>query len=659
MFTRLLIANRGEIAVRIIRACRELGIAPIAVFSDADRRALHVQLADAAYRLGPAPAAESYLNQDAILAAAAASGAEAIHPGYGFLSENASFAAACAAAGLAFVGPPAEAIRLMGDKAAAKRLLRRAGVPVVPGYDAEDQSDERLAAAAEQIGYPILIKAAAGGGGKGMRAVERHEEFPEQLAGARREARSAFGDERVLLERLLQRPRHIEIQVLAGPDGRAISLGERECSVQRRHQKVIEEAPSIAVDPDLRFRLGEYAVRAAEAIGYRNAGTVEFMLDEDGSVYFLEMNTRLQVEHAVTEAVLGIDLVHLQLQIASGQPLHTAERLTPRGHAIECRVYAEDPSAGYLPSTGRIALFRPPAGPGIRNDVGSYTGDEVSPYYDPMLAKLIVYAADRPAAIERMRRALAEYAVLGVRTNLTLLQSVVESATFRRGAIDTGYLDRELAAPPGDGLPPPETYLAATALLLMQPASNGGPWTALAGWRQGGQSRTERWQVANVEGGGEVAVEVDRVAGSDNTWRLRCQGVAFEGQVELGAPGSILLRSRNAVSRIDVVREGRAVLVGLSGHAWRLQPPAPPSLQRTVAGAAGGRGLTAPMPGIVVKVSVREGERVEAHQLLLILEAMKMEHAIEAPSAGVVRRIHFAPGELVPAGATLIDLDAG
>jgi 3-methylcrotonyl-CoA carboxylase alpha subunit len=657
MFRKLLIANRGEIAVRIIRTCREMGIAPVAVYSDADRRALHVQLADEAYRLGPPPPAVSYLNQAAILAAAAAAGADAVHPGYGFLSENAEFAAACRGAGLTYVGPTAEAIRLMGDKGEAKRLMRAAGVPVVPGYDGELQSDQILAREADQIGFPILIKAAAGGGGKGMRAVERHADLADALAGARREAHSAFGDDRLILERLLRRPRHIEIQVLADAQGTTLSLGERECSIQRRHQKVIEETPSPAVSPALRQRMGELAVRAAQAIGYQNAGTLEFLLDEDGSVYFLEMNTRLQVEHAITEAVLALDLVRLQIEIAAGLPLRLPPAdLTPRGHAIECRVYAEDPAAGYLPATGRLLCFRPPEGPRIRTDAGFCTGDEIGPYYDPLLAKLTVQGADRVEAIERMQQALASYAVLGVTTNLGLLREVIASAAFGRGAIDTDLLEREFARPAAAPEPPALVLFAATASLLLDPApaTGGDPWRLLGAWRQSGQGQTYRW----LSGERAFEVRAGRLPGTERGWRLRTGAAEFSGELEFGAPGTLLLRSGPRVERLDVARDGASIYVGLVGRAWRLHPPQPPSLEHAGSGqTGGGQGLTAPMPGIVIRVNVKEGERVESQQVLMILEAMKMEHAIEAPSAGIVRRLHYALGDLVPAGARLVEIE--
>ncbi|MCL4812582.1 MAG: acetyl-CoA carboxylase biotin carboxylase subunit [Vicinamibacteraceae bacterium] len=448
MMRRVLVANRGEIAVRIARACRELGIETVAVYSDADAAAPHVLRADAAERLGPAPAAESYLDVARLLDAARRSGADAVHPGYGFLAENAGFAHACREAGLTFIGPGADAIRTMGDKVAARRLMAAAGVPVVPGVEPADQSEEGLRAAAREVGFPLLVKAAAGGGGKGMRAVHEAAAFDEAVAAARREATAAFGDGRLYLERLVERPRHIEVQVAADGTGATVHLFERECSLQRRHQKVIEESPSPVVDARLRTALGEAAVRAAEAVGYLNVGTIEFLVEGEGEAarfYFLEMNTRLQVEHPVTELVTGVDLVHLQLRLAAGRPLPFGQAaLLQRGHAIEGRVYAEDPDQGFLPQAGRILLYREPHGPGIRVDAGVVEGSEVTVHYDPLLAKLIVHAETRAAAIARFDRALADFAVLGIRTNLPFLRRLVADPAFASARFDTGYLDRAL-----------------------------------------------------------------------------------------------------------------------------------------------------------------------------------------------------------------------
>ncbi len=496
---KVLIANRGEIAVRIARACREAGLACVAVYSDADRGAPHVALADAAVRLGPAPAAESYLNIDRLLDAAQRSGADAVHPGYGFLSENADFAAACEAAGLIFIGPPSGVIRLLGDKIAAKDRMASAGVPVVPGYRGEDQAASRLQAEAERIGTPLLIKAAAGGGGRGMRVVEALGTFESALDAARREALAAFGDDRVLLERYVAHARHVEFQILADNHGHVVHLFERECSIQRRHQKIIEESPSPALDAALRARMAEAAVGAGVAAGYVNAGTVEFLLETppggDPSFYFLEVNTRLQVEHPVTEMLTGRDLVRLQLDIAQGAPLpFTQEEIRAAGHAVEVRVYAEDAAAGFLPSVGRLTQWIEPRGPGVRVDSGVERGGEVSPYYDPMLAKLIVHAADRAAALARLERALRAFHAIGVKTNIDYLLAIVTHPAFRAGELSTDFLHRHFEGwtPPADL--PDEILLALAALAVttagpaktVATVADGdamSPWRAGSSWR--------------------------------------------------------------------------------------------------------------------------------------------------------------------------------
>jgi len=498
MIKRLLIANRGEIAVRVIRACRELGIDTVAVYSDADAHAPHVLAADRAVRLGPAPPRESYLNGPALLDAARSSGADAIHPGYGFLSERTHFARACEEAGIIFVGPPSTAIDRMGSKVGARQLMEGAGVPVVPGEAPEDQSEWALAAAAARVGFPVLVKPSAGGGGIGMKVVRERDEVAEAVAQARREAQAAFGDGTLYVERLVERPRHVEVQVFADAHGNAVHLFERECSVQRRHQKMIEESPSEALSPALRARMGEAAVAAARAAGYQNAGTVEFLLEGAGDTarfYFLEMNTRLQVEHPVTEMVVGVDLVHAQLRVASGEPLPWSQAsLAQRGHAIECRVYAEDPGQGFLPQAGPLLLYREPRGPGIRVDSGVVEGGEITVHYDPMIAKLIVWGETREATRRRAVEALREYYILGVRTNIPFLLTLLEHPRFIEGAIDTGFLDREgdavRALMPAD-IPPAALAAAAahaapraTATTTRRESAGGiDPFHSLGGWR--------------------------------------------------------------------------------------------------------------------------------------------------------------------------------
>jgi len=491
---KVLIANRGEIAVRVARTCRVMGLATAAVYSEADAGALHTRVADEALPIGPAEAARSYLSIDAILDAARRAGADAVHPGYGFLSQNGDFADAVARAGLTFIGPPGDVHRRMGDKKGARRLMAAAGVPVVPGYDGDDQTDDVLAREAARIGWPVMIKPSRGGGGKGMRVVRAEKEFRPALAGSRREARSAFGDDVVVLEKFVERPRHIEVQVLADTMGHVAHLLERECSIQRRHQKVVEETPSPALGEDQRRRVCAAGVAAARAASYVNAGTVEFLLDPSGAFYFLEMNTRLQVEHPVTECVTGLDLVRLQIEVAAGRPLSIApDAIVARGHALECRLSAEDPWNGDLPSPGRILHCVPPDGPGVRFDGGIATGSEVSVHYDPLLAKVITWGASREESIERMAEALRRTVVLGVVTNLDRLQAIVAHPAFRRGDLHTGFLEEHLSALERVPCPPAEGLAAAVLALRRQPAASANgtgrpvpdPWANLGGWRLG------------------------------------------------------------------------------------------------------------------------------------------------------------------------------
>ncbi len=648
MFKRILIANRGEIAVRIIRACRELGISPVVVYSEADSQALHVRMADAAALIGPPPAAQSYLRAEAIVEAAVKLNAEAIHPGYGFLSESVRLAEQCAAAGITFIGPPPAAIAAMGGKAEARALAQAAGVPVVPGYDGEDQSDERLLAEARRIGPPLLIKASAGGGGKGMRSVGDLAEVSAAIEGARREARAAFGDDRLLIERLIVRPRHVEIQVLADRHGNVVYLGERDCSIQRRHQKVVEEAPSPALSPALREAMGRAAVAVARAAGYVNAGTVEFILAPNGEFYFLEMNTRLQVEHPVTELVYGYDLVHLQIAIAAGEPLpFRQEEISARGHAIEVRLYAEDPRT-FLPAAGKVALFVPPQGPGVRVDAGLTSGDEVTVHYDPMIAKIIAAGANRQQAVARLRRALHEMAVLGPTTNLPLLQAIAEHPAFADGATHTGFLSEHEGIVPPPAPPPREVLIAAAVLSVTANPSPRDPLAAI--WRLGGDTIPLTF-IAR----GEQRV---RVTPQANGWQIA--GDDWQVQVEMIHHGSheLALTLDGQRCQYFFARASDGWLIAWRGQSYHLTHPAPLTADSIIRGGdQNAAGFTAPMPGTIVRLHVAVGEQVREGQPLLVLEAMKMEHTVVAPYSGIVRRLPYTTGASVAAGAQLVEIE--
>ncbi len=654
---KLLIANRGEVAVRIIRACKELGIRTVAVYSEADEGAMHVRLADEAYLLGPAEATESYLNIERIVEIIGESGAEAVHPGYGFLSENADFARAVEETGATWVAPSAEAMEKVGDKIRAKELAENADVPTIPGYGGEEQDEERLAQEAEEIGYPVLIKASAGGGGRGMRPVHRPEDFVEALRSAKREADSAFGDDSMLLEKYVENPRHVEVQVIADAHGNVVHLYERECSIQRRHQKVVEEAPSPALRDELREDICAAAVRLAEEAGYRNAGTVEFLLSgEEDEFYFLEMNARLQVEHPVTELVTGLDLVHLQLAIAEGEELPISqEDVFPRGSAIEVRLYAEEEGTG-LPAGGKLLLFAPSEGPGIRNDRGVETGDEVSLHYDPMIAKLIVFASDREKAILRLRRALGDYTVLGVPTNLPLLRRIADHPSFEAGETTIDFLEEHglTEAPPAPSPPEEAVLLAAAGDLSQSPTETPDDLYAAGPWRLGGEIRL-RYRAGEGE---EHVVEAERSRGGTLKLRLDDQEATSVEVLSVG-DGEIQARVDGRQVTGGFALDGADVLVSLDGESYRLSKPAPPDVDDAgpSGGDADGASLTAPMPGSVVKVMVSEGEEVEEGQLLLVLEAMKTEHSISAPHDGVVSSIPYGEGDSVPGGAVLVELE--
>ncbi|UUW72887.1 acetyl/propionyl/methylcrotonyl-CoA carboxylase subunit alpha [Pseudomonas oryzihabitans] len=638
-FDRLLVANRGEIACRVMRTAKALGLGTVAVHSAIDARARHVRQADLAVDLGGAKPADSYLAGERIIAAALATGAQAIHPGYGFLSENAAFAEAVAAAGLVFVGPPAAAIRAMGSKSAAKALMTDAGVPLVPGYHGEDQSLATFRDAAARIGYPVLLKATAGGGGKGMKIIEREADLAEGLASAQREALSAFGDARMLVEKYVLQPRHVEIQVFADGHGHCLYLNERDCSIQRRHQKVIEEAPAPGLTPELRRAMGEAAVQAAQAIGYVGAGTVEFLLDARGDFFFMEMNTRLQVEHPVTEAITGLDLVAWQLRVAAGEALPLTQAQVPlHGHAIEVRLYAEDTDQGFLPASGTLQLYREPtAGPGRRVDSGVEEGDEVSPFYDPMLAKLIGWGDSREQARQRLLAMLDETAVGGFATNLAFLQRLLAHPAFAAAELDTGFIERHrdaLLPAPGE-LPEAFWTLAAQAWLATLPATADptSPWASRQGWRLGGPPLVSlrlacRGEVRLVTLPGSSAVELS----GD---RLHWHADDIRQSARLYRRGQVLFLEWQ--DRFEAV-------------IW-----ADPLAE--VARRADAGGLTAPMNASVVAVSVAVGDSVDAGTPLVVLEAMKMEHSIRAPRAGVVTALFCSPGELVAEGTALVELE--
>ncbi len=640
---RVLIANRGEIAVRIARAALESGIVPLGVYSDADAGAMHVDAMDDAVAIGPGPAPQSYLAIDRILAAARELRADAVHPGYGFLSERAPFAVAVRDAGLTFVGPTPEAIAAMGDKTEAKRRARAHGVAVVPGYDGNDLTAQTLRAEAARLGTPLLVKASAGGGGRGMRVVEDLARFEDALDAARREAFAAFGDDRVLLERYVARPRHIEFQIVADAYGTTLHLGERECSIQRRHQKIVEEAPSVALDADLRARMGDAAVRAAMSVGYTNVGTVEFLLDDTGDFYFLEMNARLQVEHPVTELVHGIDLVRLQFALAAGEALTFAQAdVATRGWAVEVRLNAEDPESGYLPAIGTLARFDVPARAGIRVDSGVRGGSTVSVLYDSMLAKVIAHASTRAEAIARLARALADARIEGVPTNVPLLRAILADDGFVAGDTTTAFLaDRADLLAPRDTTVPNDAWILAIGALLASPGA----------WRIGGVGIP----LCLAAGKRIVAVTASR-AGDGGTWNVRGD-LAFDGIIDVVGERTIVWGERRVAGHVRIDGAAIDVTVGGERHALTLAPPPALGRERDALSASAGA-VTSPMPGKILDVVVKEGDTVAARDVLVILEAMKMEHRIEAAHAGVVSRVAVAPGALVAGGATLVELAA-
>lgn len=667
MFNKILIANRGEIACRVIRTARKLGVRTVAVYSDADRDALHVNMADEAVHIGAAPSRESYLLSDRVIEAAIKTGAEAIHPGYGFLSENADFCNACKANNIVFIGPPVGAIEAMGSKSAAKQIMGNAEVPLVPGYHGDDQSREVLKQASDEMGYPVLLKATAGGGGKGMRQVWSSEEFDQALDAAKREALNGFGDDTMLVEKYLTQPRHVEIQVFCDQHGNAVYLFERDCSVQRRHQKVIEEAPAPGMTPELRQAMGEAAIRAAQAIDYEGAGTVEFLLDQDGSFYFMEMNTRLQVEHPVTEMISGQDLVEWQLRVAAGESLPLRQdQLNINGHAFEARIYAEDPENDFLPVTGTLSFLQPPETDDyVRVDTGVRQGDEVSVYYDPMIAKLIVWDEDRDKALRRLTKALSEYRISGMKTNLGFLYNLANCAPFRACDLDTGFIEKHHSVifHDSDHEVEKDLPLAALYLVLQQErqasarAANStdpySPWNATNAWRLN-EAHVHRFGLIFHEQ--EYAVAVEQLAsGAASRYAISFGDKTVHAQGRLN--GNELHANLDGYQfRATLAEHNGSVSLYTQDSALTFQL-AQPDLGDEDAGEGEG-GLTAPMNGTMVSLLVEPGAEVKKDDALLVMEAMKMEHTIRAPFDGVVKAFYYQPGELVDGGAQLVDFAA-
>ncbi len=662
-FDKILIANRGEIAVRVIRTAKHLGYRTVAVYSEADAQMPHVKAADEAVAIGPPEASKSYLNADAVLAAAQATGAQAVHPGYGFLAENAEFAQACADAGVVFIGPPTQAIELMGNKRGAKARMLEAGVPCIDGYHGEEQSEARFVAEAERIGFPVMVKAAAGGGGRGMRLVTEASGLADALSGARAEAESAFGSGELLLEQAVLEPRHVEIQVFGDSHGNIVHLGERDCSIQRRHQKVIEESPSPAVDTELRVRMGEAAVAAAQACGYVGAGTVEFLLDREGRFFFLEMNTRLQVEHPVTELVTGVDLVEWQLRVASGEALPcTQEDISFRGHAIEARLYAEDPARGFLPQTGPVLRWRVPESATVRVDSGVAEGGEVSPYYDPMIAKVIAYGASRDDARRQLSSALRDTTLFGLVANKTFLARVCEHPVFADGAATTAFLADSFADDPSCSVAAPDYQALAVAavLRLLQGAEGIAEDDGFIGWTIGGPV----WTTAELASGDSVReLDVRAIAGSSPRRFTVTDGADLEEGVEAESvevelvrqgPDSLDVSVGGVLRTVRYLMSGTAIWLddGSATHCFEDKTHAPAESDEEVAGG----NLRAPLDGVVWSIEVNEGDPVKKGQVVLVLEAMKMEHRISAAIDGVVGSISVALSDQVKTRQLLAEI---
>jgi 3-methylcrotonyl-CoA carboxylase alpha subunit len=663
MFNKILIANRGEIACRIIKTAKKMGVLTVAVYSDADKDALHVHMADEAIYIGPSPSRESYLLGDKVIAAAIKTGAQAIHPGYGFLSENADFCRACASNNITFIGPPVGAIEAMGSKSAAKNIMEKAKVPLVPGYHGDDQSSAIIKKAADDMGYPVLLKATAGGGGKGMRQVWSEQEFEEGLAAAKREAMSSFGDDTMLVEKYLTQPRHVEIQVFCDNHQHAVYLFERDCSVQRRHQKVIEEAPAFKMSEELRAKMGESAIKSAQAIGYQGAGTVEFLLDIDGSFYFMEMNTRLQVEHPVTEMISGQDLVEWQLRVAAGETLpKTQQQLVLNGHAFEARIYAEDANNDFLPATGKLSLLQTPVeSEHVRIDTGVRQGDDVSVYYDPMIAKLIVWDENRDKALKRLTKALSEYRINGVTTNIDFLYNLATSKPFVEEDIDTGFIEKNNDLIFHDTQQALQNELPIAALYLVlsikkkaqQNAQHSNdphsPWHNANAWRL---NEAHTHTLVLVHNDIEYTVEVEQKRqGSDAYYLININDEQFDCQGTLNSD-IMVVNINGHRSQATISSDGNNISLFRANGVFNFTQLLPDCGQLDSDDSHGG--LTAPMNGTMVSVLVNAGENVSKDQSLVIMEAMKMEHTIKAPSDGIINEIFFQAGDMVDGGAELL-----
>lgn len=659
MFNKILIANRGEIACRVIKTAKRLGVRTVAVYSDADKNALHVTLADEAIHIGASPSSESYLVGQRIIGAAIKTGAQAIHPGYGFLSENAGFARSCAEKNIVFIGPPTAAIEAMGSKSAAKNIMQKAGVPLVPGYHGDDQDPTLIKQSADEMGYPVLLKAIAGGGGKGMRQVWSEDEFYHALEEAKREAMASFANDDMLVEKYLTQPRHVEVQVFCDQHGNGVYLFERDCSVQRRHQKIIEEAPAPNMSDALRAEMGDTAVRAAQAIDYQGAGTVEFLLDVDGSFFFMEMNTRLQVEHPVTEMITGQDLVEWQLKVANGEPLPLKqEQLRIHGHAFEARVYAEDPNNDFLPTAGRLNTLRTPTeSEFIRVDTGVVEGDEVSPYYDPMIAKLIVWDENRERALARTAKALREYQISGVTTNLNFLYDLATSRPFIDAELDTGFIEKHYDLLFNDSALDLPTSLSQAALYLLltaQSAIESDPWGSKNAWRMN-QANIHSYDLLLNDHAHQIFVEQ---ACAPNTFSIRFNNGSEETQINATAElnGSQLVTTLNGHHTTVNIEQNEKQFVIFSEHGSTVFSLVPPDLGEAEHDGAK-QSFVAPMNGTVVEILVKAGDHVSAGQLVLMMEAMKMQHSIKAPSNGVVTELFCAQGELVDGGSQLLSFE--